>query len=128
MDRLLDDRAPWPYPSREKTTEGTVVCMKPALGWGLRVVTALVLLALGVLSLPLTALVFDEAGQEGWIIPVQIVVMALIGAGVGLIVPSLAGVGASKARSAVVGAAVALVGVAISLVLFFVLLNGIDGL
>lgn len=102
--------------------------MKPVLVWVLRVVATVLLLALGVLSLPLVAMVFDEAGQEPWIIPVQVTVMALLGAGVGLLVPSLAGVGASRVRSAAVGALIALVGVAISLVLFFLLLNGIDGL
>ena len=101
--------------------------MSSALAWLLRVGAAVVLLALGVLSLPLVAIIFDGPGQEGWIIPVQIVVMALIGTGVGFLVPSLAGVGASRGRSALVGAVIALVGVAISLVLFFLLLNGIDG-
>ncbi|MGA8047662.1 MAG: hypothetical protein WCA30_15490 [Dermatophilaceae bacterium] len=96
--------------------------------WILRIAAVVVLLALGVLSLPLVAIVFDEAGQEGWIIPVQVVVMALIGAGIGMLVPALAGAGASRARAAVVGALIALVGVAISLVLFVLLLDGLGGL
>ncbi|KAB7745151.1 hypothetical protein GA707_04100 [Nostocoides sp. F2B08] len=96
--------------------------------WVVRVVVTLGLLALGVLSLPLVAIVFDGEGQEGWIIPVQVVLMALVGAGVGLLVPTLAGEGASRTRSAVVGAVIALVGVAVGLVLFFLLLNGLDGL
>lgn len=89
---------------------------------------AVVLLALGVLSLPLVAIVFDSPGQEGWIIPVQVVVMALIGAGIGMLVPALAGSGASRARAATVGALIALLGVAISLVMFYLLLDGLGGL
>jgi hypothetical protein len=98
------------------------------LVWLLRIGATVVLLALGVLSLPLVAIVFDDPGQEGWIIPVQIAVMALIGAGIGVLVPALAGPGASRARAATVGALIALLGVAISLVLFVVLLNGLGGL
>ena len=89
---------------------------------------AVVLLALGVLSLPLVAIVLDSPGQEGWIIPVQVVVMALIGAGIGMLVPALAGSGASRARAATVGALIALLGVAISLVMFYLLLDGLGGL
>ena len=96
--------------------------------WIVRVVVSSALLALGILSLPLVAIVLDDPGQEGWIIPVQVAVMAVVGAGIGVLVPLLAGVGASRARSAVVGVGIALVGVAVSLVLFVLLLNGLDGL
>lgn len=102
--------------------------MSSAAVWVLRGSATLVLLALGVLSLPLVALVFDQAGQQAWIIPAQVVVMAVIGAGVGVLVPSLAGSGASRARAATVRALIALAGVAISLVLFVMLLDGIGGL
>ena len=102
--------------------------MNSMLVWLLRIGAVVALLALGVLSLPLVAMVFDAPGQEGWIIPVQIVVMTLIGAGVGLLVPAFAGARASRARAATVGALVALLGVAISLVLFVVLLRGLGGL
>lgn len=96
--------------------------------WLQRAGAALFLVVLGVLSLPLVAMVFDEAGQERWIIPVQVALMTLVGVGVGLLVPALAGADATRTRRAVVGALIALVGVAISLVLFVVLLNGIGGL
>jgi hypothetical protein len=92
-----------------------------------RIVATVLLLGLGLLSLPLVAIFFDGEGQENWIIPVQVVVMALIGAGVGLLVPSLGGAGASKVKSAVVGALIALAGVVLSLVLFFLLLSGLEG-
>ena len=54
-----------------------------------KVLGALVLMVLGVLSLPLVASLFDGEGTENWIIPVQLILMAIIGAVVTLALPSL---------------------------------------
>jgi len=96
--------------------------------WVQRTVAIVVLLGLGVLSLSLVAMVFDEEGSQGWIIPVQLVVMALVGAGVGSLVPALAGVGASRRRAATVGAVMGVAGALIGVGLFLLLLAGLDGL
>ena len=82
------------------------------------------LLAAGILSLPVAAAFLDGESTENLIVPVQLAVMAALGAIVGYLLPGLAGNGSSRARSAGLGA---LVGVATALVgvfLFFVLLNG----
>ena len=60
-----------------------------------RVVALLLLLVAGVLSLPVVAYFFDDQGTENWIIPVKLLVMALLGALVGLALPGLAGAGAT---------------------------------
>ena len=69
-----------------------------------RVVALVVLLVLGVLSLPLVAAVLDGEGTENWILPVQLLLMAAIGALVGRMVPALAGPGATRAPGMLVGA------------------------
>ena len=48
-----------------------------------RIVGIVVLLVLGMLSLPATAYVLDDQGTENWIIPVQLLAMAAVGAAVG---------------------------------------------
>ena len=45
-----------------------------------RVVGIVVLLVLGILSLPAAASVLDGEGTENWIVPVQLLAMAAIGA------------------------------------------------
>lgn len=92
-----------------------------------RVLGLVVLLAAGVFSLPLAAIPFDGQGGEDWILPLQVGGMALVGAGVSLLLPGLVGADASRSRRAWVGAAIgvgmALLGVAV----FFLLLNGFSG-
>ena len=92
-----------------------------------RVVALLVLLILGVVSLPLVASVLDGEGTENWILPVQLLLMALVGAVVGWFLPRLAGRDATKRRGAVVGAVVGVAAGILGLLVFFLLLNGIDG-
>jgi len=92
-----------------------------------RVVALLVLLVLGVFSLPLVATVFDSDGAENWIIPVQLMLMAGAGALAGRLVPSLAGAQASRGRGILVGAAIGVGCAVLGLLIFFLLLNGISG-
>ena len=61
------------------------------------------LLAAGMLSLPLAAYFLDDQGTEDWILPVQLGGMALIGALVGVALPGF--LTGSTRRRAIVGAA-----------------------
>jgi hypothetical protein len=92
-----------------------------------RVVAVVVLLVLGIVSLPLVASVLDSEGTENWILPVQLLLMAAVGALVGWALPRLAGPAASKGRGAVVGAVVGVACGVLGLLVFFLLLNGISG-
>lgn len=91
-----------------------------------RMLGLFVLLVAGIVSLPLAALPFDSDGSENWIIPTQLGGMAAVGAVVGAAIPGLTGAESAGRRvglGALIGLGMALVGV----VVFFVLLNGIDG-
>jgi hypothetical protein len=92
-----------------------------------RIVALLVLLVLGVLSLPLVASFVDSDGAENWILPVALVLMALVGALVGRVVPTLGGAEASRRRGMVVGALLGLGAAVVGVVLFFLLISGLDG-
>ena len=87
----------------------------------------LVLLVLGVISLPLVASVVDGEGTENWILPVQLLVMAVVGAFAGWLVPQLGGRDASRRRGILVGAALGVAAGVVGLIVFFLLLNGISG-
>jgi hypothetical protein len=92
-----------------------------------RVVGILVLLVLGVLSLPATAFVLDAQGAENWIVPVQLVVMAAVGAAVTVALPGLAREGATTGRRAMTGAWWGLLAAAVGVVVFWLLISGIGG-
>ena len=92
-----------------------------------RVAAVVVLLALGVLSLPLVAYVLDGEGTENWILPVQLLLMAVVGAVVGRLLPEVAGEGATPRRAVVVGALVGVGAAVLGLVIFFLLLSGFGG-
>ena len=92
-----------------------------------RIAALLVLLALGVVSLPLVASVLDGQGTENWILPVQLLLMAAAGALAGWLVPSVAGARATRRRGILVGAALGVGCAVFGLVIFFFLLNGISG-
>lgn len=92
-----------------------------------KVLGALALLVLGVLSLPVVASFLDGAGTENWIIPVQLILMAAIGAVVTLALPALASASATTATRALTGAAWGVLAALIGLLVFFLLLNGFDG-
>jgi hypothetical protein len=92
-----------------------------------RAAALLVLLVLGVISLPLVASVLDSQGTENFILPVQLVLMAALGALAGWLVPTLGGADASRRRGIIVGALLGLGAAVFGLVIFFLLLNGISG-
>ncbi len=92
-----------------------------------RAAALLVLLVLGVISLPLVASVLDSQGTENFILPVQLVLMAALGALAGRLVPTLGGADASRRRGIIVGALLGLGAAVFGLVIFFLLLNGISG-
>ena len=82
-----------------------------------RGVAVVLLLAAGILSLPLVAAFLDGQSTENLIVPIQLAMMAVLGAIIGYLLPGVAGFGSSSARSALVGAvigvATALAGVAV---------------
>jgi len=92
-----------------------------------RIVGIVVLLVLGILSLPAAASVLDGQGTENWIVPVQLAAMAAIGAGVTLALPGLAREGATTGRRAMTGAWWGLLAAAVGVVVFWLLLNGFGG-
>jgi len=92
--------------------------MVTALGW-------LLLLAAGLLSLPLAAALLDDPATEDWVLPVQLAAMAVLGGLVGTLVPGF--VGGTTWRRLAVGAAYGLVAAVAGLLVFFLLLSGFDG-
>ncbi len=92
-----------------------------------RVAGVVVLLVLGMLALPLSAAVIDGEGAENWIIVLDLVAMAAFGAAVTVALPALAGGGASTGRRALTGVWWGLLAALVGVVVFFLLLNGIDG-
>ena len=92
-----------------------------------RAVAIVVLVLLGFVSLPLVASVLDGEDTENWIIPVQLLLMALVGALVGWALPAVAGPAATKRRGALVGAVIGVAAGVLGLLVFFLLLSGLDG-
>ena len=92
-----------------------------------RVVAVLVLLAAGMLSLPMAASLLDDRGTENWIVPVQLLVMAAVGAGVAVALPALARNGASTGRRALTGAWWGLLAAFVGVLVFWLLLSGFSG-
>ena len=94
---------------------------------GQRWTAVLILLVLGIFSLPVTAYFFDDEGSENWIVPVAVLLMAVLGAIVGSMLPGLAGSGATQQRGALIGAAVGVAMLVLGIVVFFLLLSGFEG-
>jgi hypothetical protein len=92
-----------------------------------RMLGLFVLVVAGILSLPVAAAAFDGEGSENWIVPVAVLLMAVVGAVVGSLLPGLAGPGASQRRGAVIGAVVGVAMLVLGIVVFFALLSGFDG-
>lgn len=92
-----------------------------------RVVGIVVLLVLGMLSLPVSAFFLDDRGTENWIVPVQLLVMAILGAATTIALPGLAREGAGTGRRALTGVWWGLLAALVGVVVFWFLLNGIRG-
>lgn len=92
-----------------------------------RVVGIVVLLVLGLLSLPAAAYVLDDHGTENWIVPAQLVVMAAVGAAVTVALPGLAREGATTGRRAMTGAWWGLLAAAVGVVVAWLLISGFGG-
>ena len=92
-----------------------------------RVTGGVVLLLAGVLSVPVSAFVFDGRGSENWIVPVQLVAMAATGALVTVALPALAREGAATGRRARTGIWWGLLAALAGVLLFWLLLNGLRG-
>ena len=92
-----------------------------------RLVGIVVLLVLGMLSLPATAYVLDDPGTENWIIPVQLLAMAAVGAAVTIALPGLARKGAPTGRRALTGAWWGLAAAFVGVVASWLLINGLGG-
>ncbi len=92
-----------------------------------RAVGIVVLLALGMLSLPVSAYVLDGPDTDGWIVPVQLFAMAVLGAAVTIGLPGLARDGAGVGRRALTGAWWGLLAAFVGVVVFWFLLNGLRG-
>jgi len=92
-----------------------------------RVVGVLALLVAAVLSLPVVAYFLDGQGTENWIIPVQLAVMAAIGAGVTSALPALVRPGSSPARRALTGAGWGLLAAVVGVLVFWLLISGLSG-
>ena len=79
--------------------------MSKVLGWAL-------LLAAGVVSLPVSAFFLDGPATENWVLPVQLAAMAILG---------------STRRRALLGAAYGVAAAVAGFALFFLLINGFTG-
>ena len=86
-------------------------------------VVALLLVA-GVLSLPVVATFLDGESTDQLVAPVQLVLMALLGALVGYASPQLGGSAGSRARGVGAGVLVGVLAALIGDVVFFLLLGG----
>ena len=92
-----------------------------------RAVGIVILLVAGMASLPVSASLFDAQGSENWIVPVQLLAMGAIGAGLAVALPALARDGAPTARRALTGAWWGLLAALVGVVVFWFLLNGLGG-
>lgn len=92
-----------------------------------RVVGIVVLLVAGMFSLPLSAYFFDDPDTENWVIVIQLVAMAAIGAAVTIALPALAREGASTGRRAMTGTWWGLLAALVGVLVFWFLLNGVRG-
>lgn len=88
------------------------------------VLTRAALVVLGMLSLPLTALLVDGSAADEWIIPLQLGAATVVGGVLGLV---LRGVAAGHAwRRFAVGALLCLAGTVVGALVLFALLVGIN--
>jgi hypothetical protein len=88
----------------------------------LRGVAVVLLLVAGLLSLPVAAAFLDGGSTEDLIVPIQMGVMAVLGAITGYLLPGVAGFGSTSARSAMVGALIGLAAALGGIAIFSLLL------
>jgi hypothetical protein len=89
-----------------------------------RPIALAVLLAAGILSLPVVAAFLDGESTDQLIVPVQLASMAVVGAIVGYLLPGVAGPGSSRGRGVGTGVVVGIVAALVGVVVFFLLLGG----
>ena len=89
-----------------------------------RVLAIVVVVVAGFLSLPVVAAFLDGDSTEALVVPVQVALMAVVGALVGRLLPGIAGAGATPPRGAVVGAGAGVAAALLAAVVFMVLLGG----
>lgn len=92
-----------------------------------RVVGVALLVLAGVLSLPVSAALLDGQGTENWILPAQLLVMSIVGALVTVGLPALAPAEAPAARRAVTGVGLGIIAALLGVLVFWLLLNGLEG-
>lgn len=92
-----------------------------------RVVGAVLLLATGMLSLPVAAFLLDGRATENWIIPVQLLAMAVTGAALTVGLPGLAREGASTGRRIRTGIWWGLLAALVGVVVSWFLISGFGG-
>jgi hypothetical protein len=92
-----------------------------------RLLGIVVLLVLGMLSLPVTAYVLDDPGTENWIVPAQLLAMAAVGAAVTVALPGLAREGAPTSRRAMTGAWWGLIAAFAGVVVSWIAISGWSG-
>ena len=92
-----------------------------------RIVGIVVLLVAGILSLPATAYFLDGQATGNWIVPVQFLAMALIGASVAVVLPAFARAGAQAPHRALTGGWWGLLAAFVGVLVFWFLGNGFRG-
>lgn len=92
-----------------------------------RIIAMIVLAVAGFLSLPLAAWVLDGSSISENVLPFQLLVMALIGAGLAWWLPALAPPSALMRTRLLIGAGWGLLAAVIGLIGFWLLLNGFGG-
>ena len=92
-----------------------------------RVVGGLVLLVAGMLTLPLAASFLDGQGTENYIVPAQLLLMALVGAGVTVALPALAGEHATTGRRALTGVWWGMLAAFVGVLAYWLLISGLGG-
>ena len=90
-----------------------------------RTVAVLVVVVVGLLSLPVVATFLDSDSTEALVVPVQVALMAVVGALVGRVLPGIAGATATRPRGALVGAVLGVAVALLSAAFFVWLLGGI---
>lgn len=82
-----------------------------------------VLVVVGCVALPLSALVLDGTSTgENLVVPAQVLATAVVGAALGRLL-----LGPSSQRPALTGAGLGVLGALVGVAVFFLLLNGFDG-